>query len=213
MVDGVWAAATAGIVAGLGVAMPLGPIAALLLREGLVNGFRVASAAAAGVATVDLVYCALATATGALLAQRVEEYRGIFLILSGLVVVLIGGWQLRAGLRQRHDAVADVKRASALAAYTRFIGLTAINPLTLVYFVALGGVVANPGGSWVVPLVFVVAVGSSSLAWQLALAAMGSLFGGAVRARTTRIIGVAASVLIMALGAAVIVRGVLAISV
>lgn len=96
---------------------------------------------------------------------------------------------------------------SALAAYARFVGLTAINPMTLVYFVALSGTVTVPGSSWVTPVVFVAAVGLSSLAWQLALAVVGSFFGGVVSDNTTRIIGIAASLLVVALGAAFLVGG------
>lgn len=188
--------------------MPLGAISALILREGVVNGFRVAAAAAAGVASVDLIYCIVATTAGALLAERVDEHRGVFLILSGVVVVAIGLRQLRRSLTHSGDAAAHVEQVSALSAYVRFVGLTAINPLTLVYFVALGGVVTERGDSWVAPIVFVAAVGLSSLGWQLALASVGAFFGGATGGRARRVIDVTASVLILALGAAVAASGV-----
>lgn len=208
MVEDIWAPAVAGVVAGLGVAMPLGAIAALLLREGLVHGFGVAAASAAGVATVDLLYCAVATVTGALVAGAIEDQRGLFLVISGTAIVAIGLRQLSHGLTERERPSGELPRSSAWAAYARFVGLTAINPLTLVYFVALSGAVTSAGGSWLTPVVFTVAVGVSSLAWQLALAMVGSFFGGVVSAPTTRIIGIAASLLVIALGIAVLVSGI-----
>lgn len=208
MLDGIWAHAVAGVIAGLGVAMPLGAIAALLLREGVVNGFRVAAASAAGVATVDVVYCVVATTAGALLSQRVEEHRGLFLVVSGVVVVGIGLRNVRQGMQARRPPTSpNATRASAVAAYARFVGLTAVNPLTLVYFVALGGVVTTPGGSWVAPAVFTAAVGLASLAWQLGLAAVGTIVGGSLGGRAVRVIDITASVLVIALGIGVIATG------
>lgn len=206
--DGFWVPAIAGVLAGLGVAMPLGAIGALLLREGIVNGFRVGAAAAAGVATVDLLYCAVATATGALLASAIEGFRGPFLIASGVLVVGIGILQL---LRIRRDPGSDapeVGRISALRAFARFFGLTAINPMTLLYFIALGGAVTARSSSPTGPVVFVVAAGVASFAWQLVLAGAGAAFGHLIGPRATRIIGIVASIMVIGLGAVVLAEGI-----
>lgn len=209
--DEVWAPAVAGMLAGLGVAMPLGAIAALVLREGVVNGFRVAAASAAGVATVDLLYCLVAVTLGVLMAPGVVEYRGAFLVVSGALVFAIGARQLHQGLSSR-KAVVPVKVGRTSTAYIRFVALTAVNPMTLVYFVALSSVVTEPGGSWARPVVFILAVGLSSMAWQLALAAAGSLLGGSLSGRATRIIDIVASTIVVSLGVGLVVKGVQAIS-
>jgi threonine/homoserine/homoserine lactone efflux protein len=205
--DGFWVASLAGVLAGLGVAMPLGAIGALLLREGIVNGFRVGAAAAAGVATVDLLYCAIATATGALLAAAIDGVRGPFLIASGILVIAIGILQLFRIRRSPGSDGAAVDRISALRAYARFVGLTAINPMTLIYFIALGGAVTAHSASPAGPVVFVVAAGLASLAWQLMLAGAGALFGHLIGRRATRVIGVLASLIVVALGAIVLAQG------
>ena len=208
MSESLWPVALAGIAAGLGVAMPLGAIGALLLREGLVNGFRVAAAGAAGVATMDSVYCAVATLAGGLLAGFVQAYEGVFLIASGALIVGIGIWQF-ARTRRGHEAtVGDAAPASAIATYARFVGLTAINPLTLVSFIALGAAVSAVTSSWAAPIVFVVAVGVSSFAWQLLLAGIGACSGHLLGPAATRVISVVASLLITALGVVVIAGGV-----
>ncbi|WP_448005532.1 LysE family transporter [Agromyces bauzanensis] len=207
MLDEILLSAGAGVVAGLGVAMPLGAIGALLLREGLVNGFRVAAAAATGVAIVDTAYCAVAAIVGAAFAPLVESHRSAFLIVSGLVILIIGVRQLVMAVRRRTAETIGVEPASPIAAFLRFVGLTAINPLTLVYFVALAGAISTHSTSWIGPVVFVVAVGASSLAWQLVLATVGSLFGRSLSARATEIIGIVASMLIVAMGGVVAVSG------
>lgn len=126
---------------------------------------------------------------------------------SGLLIVAIGLRQLRQSLAQRDRPVAQAGPRSVLGAYLRFAGLTAINPMTLVYFVALGGAVSAPDRSWAGPAVFVAAVGLSSLTWQLVLAGTGSLLGGTLNPRVAHTIGVAAALLVLALGATVAVNG------
>jgi arginine exporter protein ArgO len=65
--------------------------------------------------------------------------------------------------------------------YIQFVGLTVINPLTVVYFTAfiLGRNPASARSSFVTDLFFVVGVGLASLSWQTLLA----LLGGVARSR------------------------------
>ncbi|WP_433675301.1 LysE family transporter [Microbacterium gorillae] len=216
MVSEVWGAAGAGALAGLGVAMPLGAIGAMLLREALVSGWRRGVAGALGIATTDLIYCAVATATGTLLAGLIESHRGGFLLASGLLVILIGVRQLRDSVaRPSAPARAEpfTTGGPVTATYLRFVGLTALNPMTLVYFVALGGAVSAPADSVATPIVFVLSAGCASLGWQLALVAIGSLFRRAAGQRTARLMGVLASALVLLLGVGVIANGVIALTV
>lgn len=200
-------AAAAGVAAGLGVAMPLGAIGALLLREGLVNGFRVAAAAATGVAVVDTVYCLVAALTGALFAPLVEDHQRAFLSVSGLLIILIGAHQLVTSMRRRTSEVTRVERIRPLAAFGKFVGLTAVNPITLVYFIALAGAITTRASSPLAPAVFVGAVGLSSWAWQLGLAAAGTVVGRTLSPRAAGIIGIAASVVVITLGVVVLASG------
>lgn len=209
MYDDLWLTALAGAAAGLGVAMPLGAIGALLLREGLVNGFRTGAFAAGGVAFVDTLYCAVAMVLGGAAAQAVDAHRGAFLIVSGLLVVAVGVRQLLGALR---GAPASTETGEALPAargrrlFAQFVLLTAVNPITLVYFVALAGA-AGRGDGWAGPVVFVAAVGVSSLAWQLGLVVTGAALGRGVRPRTAEVIGMVAAAIVIALGIGVVIAG------
>ena len=192
--------------------MPLGPIAALLVREGVVNGFRVAAGAAAGVATVDLGYCAGAAIAGAAQSQAIDNHRALVLVVSGIVVVAIGAQQawmaLRVGCQEVEVAAHPTARPSALRRYAQFVGLTVINPMTLVYFMALAGAMAVLGGTWAQPALFVGAVGVASLSWQLLLAAVGAVLGGVVTPQVSRVVGIVASLVVVTLGVGVVARGV-----
>ncbi|WKU06072.1 LysE family transporter [Micromonospora sp. HUAS LYJ1] len=221
MADGIVFLAVAGFAAGLGVAMPLGAIGVLILREGMLGGHRRGLAAASGVATVDTVYCLGALLTGAALAPVIAAWGDVPRYLSGLVIVGLGCHQLvtlrRAPARPAGDAPDTAgaerngtggerpARTAAGPVYVRFVLLTAVNPLTLVYFVALGGTVNAVPGSWAGPGVFVVAAGLASLLWQTGLATIGAVLGATVPVRVADLLGVVASLIVVALGATVVV--------
>ena len=59
-----------GVVAGYGIAIPVGAIAILIMEAGIRRGFRPAFFAGAGAATADFLYAALAVVGGAALAGR-----------------------------------------------------------------------------------------------------------------------------------------------
>lgn len=195
--------AAAGFAAGLGVAMPLGAVAVLILRVGIVHGFRSAMAAAGAVALVDTLYCAAAVLAGALVAPAISSWGAAPRYLSGAVVVALGVFQLARARRFAPGTVSEQPRSRSV--FLRFLALTAVNPLTLVYFLALAGIVTGTGDAVLAPVVFVVAAGLASLLWQSGLAAVASLFGAAVPHRVADTLGLAASILITGLGAAVIV--------
>jgi len=186
--------------------MPLGAIAVLILRESMVRGLGFGLAAGAGCATVDLLYCGLAVALGATIAHAVEPWLPALAAVSGLVIVGIGAWQLRSALNA-HAATqtAQIVAGSRLRVYGRFVGLTALNPATIVYFLALSAVVTTITTSAAGPLVFVGATFIASLLWQSTLAVIGAVIGATVTERTTRVLGIVASCAIIALGIVAII--------
>lgn len=208
--DGLWLTAGAGVAAGLGVAIPVGAIAVLILRVGVVHGLRSAFAAAAAVALVDATYCGIAVATGSALSSTIESWGATPRYVSGAVIVAIGVRQLVIALHGfgRRRAAGEglaVGRPGAWVVFGRFVALTAINPLTLVYFLALAGAVRTRSDSALAPVVFVAAVGLASLVWQTGLAVAGSTLGASLRPRAVEALGVAASAIIVALGLAVLI--------
>lgn len=208
MLDDFFLPLLAGAPAGLGVAMPLGAISALLLREGVVNGFKVAAAGGTGVALVDVLYCTAAAGAGSLIAPVVDEHQAEFLVLSGALIVAIGIHQLITSLRAGASAEATVRPSSPGRTFARFMVLTSVNPLTLVYFVALAGAIGAQFTSPWAPAAFVLGVAIASWTWQLLVAAVGASLGHSLGVRATRTIGIAASTVIVVLGVLVIASAV-----
>jgi threonine/homoserine/homoserine lactone efflux protein len=205
------ASALAGAAAGLAIAMPLGAIGLLLLRLGMLHGFRAGAAGALAVGSVDLTYCAIAVTIGGRFAPLVASWGAWPVAVSGLVVIGIGVRQLvttlRAPATDAAKSVADASRAGRpLAIYGRFFALTALNPLTLLYFIALAGVLASTTSVAGTKVAFVAGTGVASISWQLGLAAVGAVMHRAISARAGRSLGIVASAIVIALGVAVIVR-------
>lgn len=193
-----------GLLAGLGIAMPLGAIGVLIVRAAMTSGFRVGAAAGLGTATVDLVYCTLAFAAGAGLADTIRSWGSAPLYVSGAVIAGIGVAQLWSTFHRREGGPLVAPRARSI--YMRFIALTALNPVTVLYFVALAGALAtrdaNPGAR----AAFVVGVGAASALWQVALAGAGTVLHRTAGPRVSHALGVVGSLIVVGLGAAVLAR-------
>ena len=194
-----------GVLAGLSVAMPVGPVGVLLLRSGLVDGVRVAVAAACGIATVDVLYAVVAVAVGTPVSRVVGEHAALVRGVSAAVLVVIGVVGLVAATRQAAPDPGQDRTMSAARTYGRFVALTAVNPLTAVTFTTIAvGLAAQVGGAGSV-VAFVVGVGLASLAWQLLLAVGSGLLGLRLPPVARTWVSVAGSVVVVLAGVALVV--------
>ena len=163
----------AGLLAGWGVAIPLGAIGVMVVDVGMRAGLRPAAAAAAGVASADFLYAALAATAGAAAAGALEPHAHALRLGAAAVLALVAVLGLRALRRRPGDAAAA---PPGRGLYVRFLALTSINPLTVAYFAALiAGLPAVASAPAEAKAVFVAAAGLASLSWQLALAGAGAL--------------------------------------
>ncbi|WP_138946098.1 LysE family transporter [Plantibacter sp. M259] len=198
----------AGSVAGLAPAAPLGAIGILLLQEGVTRGLRRGLPAAAAVATVDVAYCTAAVAAGALAGPIVSGWSPWPQLLGGVAVIALGAHGLVQGLRAKPSAGERPaeRSGSAHQRYLLFLGLTAINPATLVYFAAILTGLAEFTESGSTAVAFIVGVGLASFSWQALLVALGAGIRrrtGASFRRWTAIVG---NGLIVAFGVALIIQ-------
>lgn len=192
------APAVSGAVAGLGVAMPMGAMSVLLLQEAM-RSRRAAAAAAAGIAVVDLGYAALATALGPWVAAHVGPVEAWVRLAAAAVLLAIAARGLRATREPVPGAPAPSVTGAvpggsggrAGAAFARYVGLTAVNPTTALYFAALTTAQGASLRSGAAGAAFLTGVGLTSLLWQQLLVFVGSLaasrISDAVRVRTFRL--------------------------
>jgi arginine exporter protein ArgO len=172
------AAIAAGLLAGYGVAMPVGAIAALIVALTSRTSLKVGAGAALGVATADGLYCTAAVLGGAALARLVEPVAGPMRWIAMVILVGIAARTAWTALRHRHEAAtaraATGRMETPLGAYFTFLGLTLLNPATIIYFAAL---VLGRNSAGDHQVVWVLAAFVASASWQLLIAAGGSILG------------------------------------
>ena len=196
----------AGLLSGGALAAQFGAVSALLLETAVVAGPRRAAAAGLGVASVDFAYAALAVGAGAGTRVVLASHEAELKAAAALALMFIAVRGLRSIIRDlaRPRAAASGPTAAAtrqsLAAsgqYLRFVGLTAINPLTIVYFasvatsVSLGGVPSR--------FAFVIGAGGASAAWHLSLTVAAGHAGRRLTAAIQRAISILGRLVVLAI--------------
>ncbi|WP_079404871.1 LysE family transporter [Streptomyces sp. 3211] len=198
--------ALAGAAAGLGVAMPMGAMSVLLLQEAM-RERRAAVAAAAGIAAVDLGYAALATALGPWVASHISPVEAWVRLASAAILLAIAAHGLAGArppdavpasgaLPARPPAPSPTPHPAAPGAsavpgsaavpaavarpgrvFARYVGLTALNPTTALYFAALTTAQGAALRTGAAGGAFLLGVGAASLLWQQSLVVLGAFAG------------------------------------
>jgi arginine exporter protein ArgO len=196
-----------GLLAGYGIAVPVGAIAILIVGVGMRCGFACGAAAGAGAATADLMYATVAAVAGTAVARVLAPWSTTIRVVSaGVLVGLAVAGLVRARRPTAPPAEAVIVRRGELAlTYARFLGLTIINPLTVVYFTTMA--VGSGAGRSRTPAevaVFVVGAFVASLSWQLFLAATGAMARRGLSPRFQTRAAVAGNLLILVMAARIL---------
>ena len=186
-----------GVVAGYAIAIPVGPIAVLILRIGMRDGLRAAMAAGAGTATADLIYATIAMLAGPALVTLIAPVLLPARLLAAALLLFLALRQLRT-VDFTNDVTAT-STATTRRVYVTVLALTLLNPATVIYFATLAVGLPHIASDLAARALFVVAAALASLSWQWLLAASGSALHGRVPPRLGRITGIASSAIIAAL--------------
>jgi len=189
----------AGLAAGFGIAIPVGPITLLIFDTALRRGFAAAMPAAAGAASADFLYASAAAVAGVALSGWLAPYARPLQLVGAGVLLFIAGYRMWQLVRPAVAAPEEVPR-SPVRTYAEFLGLTLTNPLTITYFAALilalqGDTLATAGGK----AAFVAGAFAASFSWQALLAATGSLLHHRLGERARLATGIVGNVLIVLL--------------
>jgi threonine/homoserine/homoserine lactone efflux protein len=195
-----------GIIAGYGIAIPVGPIAILIIELGLRRGFRVAFSAGAGAASADLIYATIAALAGTFLVSVLAPFASILRVGSAFGLIAIGAWLLYHG-RDRSDRTrgAQLGATNCPQTYGMVLGLTLLNPVTVTYFTTLIlGMRADSSQSCVGAILFVSGAFLASLSWQSLLALISGIAHKRVPAKMQAATFAIGNLVIIALGAAIL---------
>lgn len=191
-----------GILLGLAVAMPVGPIGVLCIQRSLAGGFWTGFSGGIGTAAADAVYAALAAAGFAVLAGSLGPAQDI-LRWGGAAFILWLGWRtIAAPVAER---AADLpQQGQPIRLFVVTFLLTMSNPATILSFAALFaglGLAAEPTVDAAVSAVAGVFIGS--LLWWAILsggvAALRQRIGAESRRWINRIAGAVLIVFAIAL--------------
>lgn len=187
------AALVAGLLAGYGIAIPVGAVATYLVSLTARTSLRTGACAALGVATADGLYALLAALGGTALANALQPLLTPLRRASALVLLVLAARGAVGAVRQyrarRLPTRAQRDPVGPARAYVALLGITLLNPTTVVYFAAL--VLGSRATEAVNPLeqaVFVLAAFLASASWQLLLAGGGALLGRALTGHRGRLV-------------------------
>ncbi|MEV6760309.1 LysE family transporter [Streptomyces sp. NPDC051105] len=187
------AALVAGLLAGYGIAVPVGAVGTYLVSLTARTSLRTGACAALGVASADGLYALLAAVGGAALATALLPVLGPLRLLSALVLVGLAVRGAAVALRQYRERRLSARPERPVPgpgrAYLGLLGITLLNPTTVIYFAAL--VVGTRSPEPVRPLeqgVFVLAAFAASASWQLLLAGGGALLGRGLTGHRGRLV-------------------------
>lgn len=164
-----------GLIAGYGIAIPVGGVAVLIINMGMRCGFKIGFSAGAGAATADVIYAIIAVVAGTALADLLVTIAPWLRFFSGLLLFGMGVWGLWKGLKHANRDSKTAEVCGPVQMFGQFLGITIVNPLTIVYFVALILGSSSTALTLTDRTTYIWGVGIASLSWQTLLAAIGAI--------------------------------------
>jgi threonine/homoserine/homoserine lactone efflux protein len=204
-----------GVTAGFSLAIPLGPMALLLITTTLTRGWKHGIAGGLAMASVDFAYAFIVFGLGSQVGKFMSEWGTALTWVGAGILAVVGGRILWSSIQKLKDAAtagtsADAVAGSVLKTWAKFAAATSVNPPTALFFLAISPSIAliddqamgiaaeNP---WFTALVFAAAVFVASLVWQQAIAAA-AFFTRKVTSPVFQVwTGVVGGVLIMSMAA------------
>ena len=178
-----------GLVIGLSIAAPVGPIGVLCIRRTLADGRAVGFASGLGAATADALFGCVAGfgltfISGVLLEQQLwlRLIGGLFLCYLGVKTLLSRPAEVAATAQGK--GLLGAYTSTLFGAYTSTLFLTATNPLTIFAFAAIYAGLGAATGDYGAALTLVAGVFTGSALWWLLLSGGVSLFRAKFNARS-----------------------------
>jgi threonine/homoserine/homoserine lactone efflux protein len=110
-------ALVAGVIAGYGVAVPVGAVGVLIAGLSARVSLRVGAAAGMGAATADGLYATAAVLGGAALAETIAPWSAPLRWIAAAVLVALAVHTVRSALAARGTTAADSRGTRPLTAY------------------------------------------------------------------------------------------------
>ena len=171
---------TIGFFAGLALAIPVGPMAIMLINTTLEKGWRHGVAGASAMASIDFSYALTVFLLGHAVSSFFSTWGQLLSFFGAAILLALGITTLVRNFKLMKASAEEVSAAKAGATpaktYLLFAGATILNPPTALYFLGIAPSVAQVDSENFVLSAFVFAIGVfvGSVIWQQGLALTGT---------------------------------------
>ena len=200
----------AGVMAGIALAIPLGPMAILLISTTIKHGRKIGVFGALAMASVDFSYAAVVFAFGNVVISFLTDWVFPLRVLGSLILLYVGIKIFIDARKSSKINSPDLANSptSRARTYAKFFGLTVLNPATAFYFFGISPSVAvlSQGTGFMSIAYFAVGVFLGSIVWQLSLVVAANLTKALTSAKIQHRIQYAGALLIIALAIGLILK-------
>jgi threonine/homoserine/homoserine lactone efflux protein len=164
-----------GLIIGISIAAPVGPIGILCIRRSLAQGQLSGFVSGLGAATADGVYGCVAAFGLTFISDALIEQKLWIRLLGGAFLLFLG---IKTILAEPATERGSAARMSLIGAYASTFVLTLTNPMTILSFTAVfaGLGVGSTGGDYLSAGLVVGGVFLGSATWWLTLSTLVGLF-------------------------------------
>ena len=174
------------VLAGIIVALPVGPILLMVVQRTLVDGRFAGAMTGLGSALGDMAYATVGLLTLTMVQQMIEDYRGEIMMGGGVLLALVGVLMFRRKVPMTAPEIEQKRPYSLWACVLQAFGSVLSNPGALAMMLAVLTVVGLGADSVQTPIpVLVAAVGAGEmLYWLLIVYVLGRFLN--ITGRTLR---------------------------
>ena len=180
-----------GILLGLGVAIPIGPLNILIMNYSL-SSFGRGFALGMGAMSADILYFVLLSLGVLVVFDNPWIFKSI--AIFGAIFLLYMAWACYKNASKMLAKISNTERGeSLLACYLKGLGLNSINPFIVGFWLSLSSVVVSSANWMIAALGVLLAL----FAWVLGLSIVTSLARRIISAKVARIFSYVSAVLML----------------
>ena len=180
-----------GILLGLGVAIPIGPLNILIMNYSL-SSFGRGFALGMGAMSADILYFVLLSLGVLVVFDNPWIFKSI--AIFGAIFLLYMAWACYKNASKMLAKISNTERGeSLLACYLKGLGLNSINPFIVGFWLSLSSVVASSANWMIAALGVLLAL----FAWVVGLSLVTSLARRIISAKVARIFSYVSAVLML----------------
>lgn len=169
-----------GIIIGISVSAPLGPIGMLCLQRTLNKGKFVGFVSGIGAAFADTFYAVLAGFGVSLISNFLNTYQVYFRVIGGAILLFLGiHMYFTNPVKQYRN---PVRKKNMVGYFVSTFALTISNPLTVIFFGAVFAAFVTTTTN-IETLLLILGVFIGAIAWWFAIVSITNIFRNKIKLR------------------------------